>query len=165
MHWNVRGEGTRQDREGGLRGGPTLRSQLPARESGSPYPSPAPGRVPDCSLFPAPSAKWLKGEGSLRVEEEGCVWRGGLPVPGGVACGRDVETGGARTRAPARFGNGWSLQGLSRSGWLGGRRSRCGTLVRLLQSQCWGLKYACCDFLSLSQPLNCEENTASYWCL
>lgn len=116
----------REDREGGLPGGPSLCSPLPARPPGSPFSSPAPGRVPGCSPSPAPSAKWLKGEGSPRVEEEGCVWRGGPLVPGGVAGGRDVDLGGARTRAPARQENGWSREGLGGAGRLDGRRSRAG---------------------------------------
>lgn len=64
MHWNVRGEGARGGREGGLGGGPSLRSPLRARPSGRPSSPAAPGRVPGCSLSPAPSAQWLKGEGS-----------------------------------------------------------------------------------------------------
>lgn len=123
------GEGAGEGREGGLGEVPPSVLRLPTREE-STFPSPAPGKVPGRSLCPAPSAKWLKGEGSPRGKEEGCVCGGeGLLSLGAGPEGVTYNMGGARTGAlpPA------SKMAGRRKVWAelaGGKVSEpCGTLV------------------------------------
>lgn len=121
------GGGGEGDREGGLRRGPSLPPlSAPAPAIGTPVLPCRPGRVPGCSLFPAPSAKWLKRGGVPAGEGRGvCGWEGAGGVAWGVTYG-----GGARTRALARLGNGRLLGGR------GGAGCADGPLARPQRSHC-----------------------------
>lgn len=95
----------REGLEGGLRGGPSLRGRLPARQQGvrSPLPPQAKFRAAAFSQPRRPTGS--KGRGPRGERKRGvCVCGGEGPRPRGRGLGRDVAGGGARTRAlpPAR---------------------------------------------------------------